>query len=323
MKRILSVLFALILIFALSACKDNSPAKTDSDTSDVSINKISTEPADTSDENTAPAENTAEDTDSVNTTAAEITANKSEEPADASDENIAPAENTAEDTDSVNTTAAEIIANKSEEPAVPKHTHSFSTEATCTEPKKCACGATEGSALGHKYEYFVCIRCNAVQQGDFVNLKDYFWKYGEEIVNLNVPGKEASAPYEAELKIFDFYYCFLNESSCNAWVDPAIKDINTVYNSPNTDVKARIYNSKVYSAAAEANCDFTYVEEGSYVKITFKGEGEGSAITFEKRGVNELVVVYNTSSKLQNISVGTVFKAYPRWEIFAGAVTLK
>ena len=33
--------------------------------------------------------------------------------------------------------------------------------ATCTEPKKCSCGAVEGKALGHDYKNGVCTRCNA------------------------------------------------------------------------------------------------------------------------------------------------------------------
>ena len=38
------------------------------------------------------------------------------------------------------------------EPATqPVHTHSFQA-ATCTEPKTCSCGATEGTANGHRWE---------------------------------------------------------------------------------------------------------------------------------------------------------------------------
>lgn len=49
------------------------------------------------------------------------------------------------------------------------HAHSYS-DATCTSAKKCACGATEGEALGHDYsdanctEPKKCIRC-AVESG--------------------------------------------------------------------------------------------------------------------------------------------------------------
>lgn len=40
------------------------------------------------------------------------------------------------------------------------HTHNFAA-ATCTQPKKCACGSTEGSPLGHSYKDGACVRCKA------------------------------------------------------------------------------------------------------------------------------------------------------------------
>lgn len=36
------------------------------------------------------------------------------------------------------------------------HTHSYS-DATCTEAKKCSCGATEGTAIGHNWKDATCI----------------------------------------------------------------------------------------------------------------------------------------------------------------------
>ncbi len=44
--------------------------------------------------------------------------------------------------------------------AEPQHTHSYS-DATCTAPQKCSCGATTGSALGHNYSGKSCTRCGA------------------------------------------------------------------------------------------------------------------------------------------------------------------
>ena len=41
----------------------------------------------------------------------------------------------------------------------PPHVHSFSP-ATCTEPKTCSCGTTEGKAKGHNYANGVCSECN-------------------------------------------------------------------------------------------------------------------------------------------------------------------
>lgn len=58
-----------------------------------------------------------------------------------------------------------------------KHTHSFSA-ATCTSPKKCSCGATSGSALGHNYVSGVCTRCNAKDPNYFTPVanKSGTWK---------------------------------------------------------------------------------------------------------------------------------------------------
>lgn len=39
--------------------------------------------------------------------------------------------------------------------STPSHTHSFS-KATCTEPSKCTCGTTQGSALGHDWQSATC-----------------------------------------------------------------------------------------------------------------------------------------------------------------------
>ena len=63
------------------------------------------------------------------------------------------------------------------------HVHSWS-DATCTEPEKCACGETQGTALGHDfvagevvaptfdaqgYTVYDCSRCDATENRDFVN----------------------------------------------------------------------------------------------------------------------------------------------------------
>ena len=54
--------------------------------------------------------------------------------------------------------------------AAAPHEHSWS-DATCTEPKKCACGETDGEALGHAWENCECTRCDAVLSA--VDLGEY------------------------------------------------------------------------------------------------------------------------------------------------------
>lgn len=67
-------------------------------------------------------------------------------------------------TQSEDTSSAESSSNSQSEAAssetVSSHTHKFS-KATCTKPKTCTCGETEGKALGHDYKDGVCTRCKA------------------------------------------------------------------------------------------------------------------------------------------------------------------
>ena len=53
--------------------------------------------------------------------------------------------------------ASEVQENDIDQ-AQSSHTHSYS-EATCTSPEKCSCGATKGTALGHSYSEKSCSRC--------------------------------------------------------------------------------------------------------------------------------------------------------------------
>lgn len=49
---------------------------------------------------------------------------------------------------------------KPTESSKPTHTHNFSA-ATCTEPQKCSCGATQGAALSHNFKDGVCTSCDS------------------------------------------------------------------------------------------------------------------------------------------------------------------
>ena len=64
------------------------------------------------------------------------------------------------ETNSENTQTAEnskptTSSENEESTSKPTHTHSYSA-ATCTEPQKCSCGETKGSALGHKWQDATC-----------------------------------------------------------------------------------------------------------------------------------------------------------------------
>lgn len=62
-------------------------------------------------------------------------------------------------------------------PTTPAHTHSWKA-ATCTAPKTCACGATEGAALGHTLTA-TCANCGQVNAG-FAQIDNSTWVYDSE-----------------------------------------------------------------------------------------------------------------------------------------------
>ncbi len=102
----------------------------------------------------------------------------------------------------------------SSEPTVssqPSHTHSYSA-ATCTEPKKCSCGATGGPALGHDYKDGKCSRCGA---SNLLNPKDKI-KIEEEYVAKKYFVYDAENIYAPGLQFYNDggygdgeYYCIM------------------------------------------------------------------------------------------------------------------
>ena len=62
------------------------------------------------------------------------------------------------------------------------HTHHF-TDADCTTPQTCSCGATAGSALGHSYQNGVCTRCGAKDPNNNKPLTSVLEKRGKWVLN--------------------------------------------------------------------------------------------------------------------------------------------
>ena len=123
-KKLISLLLAICMIFCLSACgtteKNSNPTNTPSE--------FQTDTTQNTDESTQ--------TEPKNS---QVSSNE---------EN--PNEN--------DTTQTQTPVNESKPTSTtnqPTHTHSYSN-ATCTSPKKCSCGATAGTALGHQFSYATC-----------------------------------------------------------------------------------------------------------------------------------------------------------------------
>lgn len=130
MKRLLALLLALTLCFALVACGNERDTSSEPDASTTTqTGTESTNNTETNESNTETSTNSATSSESNNST----TSNK---------------DNTTNDKPS-NTTS------KPTENTNPEHTHSYSS-ATCTTPAKCSCGATKGSALGHNFNAATC-----------------------------------------------------------------------------------------------------------------------------------------------------------------------
>lgn len=112
------------------------------------------------------------------------------------DVNVSVAEDALKETVSSNEEASSTnitTSAESQTTASQTHKHSYSA-ATCTEPKKCSCGATEGKALGHKYSNGTCTVCGA-KDPDFVSYtsvknKTGIWKtqflVDEELYNISL-----------------------------------------------------------------------------------------------------------------------------------------
>lgn len=77
-----------------------------------------------------------------------------------------------------------------------QHTHYY-YDATCTSPAKCSCGATNGSALGHKYSGKYCIRCNA-KNPDYTEStqSNHTHYYSSSVTREATCGKEGVRTYK-------------------------------------------------------------------------------------------------------------------------------
>ena len=139
MKKTLSLLVVFVILLSLCAC-GNEPK---SDTTNP-IQETSTGIEETS--NSTTESTRATDTEETTVPDQESATTPSEE------NSTKPTEKPIEPT---KPTEKPIEPNNPTETTNPVHTHSYSA-ATCTQAKKCSCGATEGSALGHKWTNATC-----------------------------------------------------------------------------------------------------------------------------------------------------------------------
>lgn len=158
-KKILSIILGLILTVALSACSKNKTDVNSSESSDA----FQAESMDASNvEETGSfamteteefgASSTIDNQDSIESKPAKPDNNTNANSTSLMT-NIKPEETSKPNSNNEPTEAPK--PEQQSEPTSTTHTHTYSA-ATCTTPAKCSCGATQGSALGHKWINATC-----------------------------------------------------------------------------------------------------------------------------------------------------------------------
>ena len=130
MKKIIALLLALSMLFALTACGEDNE---------------NTPPGESTGATTNTTESTNDPTDGTQGTTESTTGTETTEPPTTTPPTTTPPTTTPP------TTTPPTTPPTTEAP----HTHSYSA-ATCTAPAKCSCGATQGSALGHNFNAATC-----------------------------------------------------------------------------------------------------------------------------------------------------------------------
>lgn len=182
----------------------------------------------------------------------------------------------------------------SQQTSKPVHTHSFSA-ATCTEPKKCSCGAVEGKALGHDYKDGVCTRCNAKDPNYVTPIADKKgeWKFKSLDGGTFYSGSiyKSSGAYGIRVA--------LGESLSS--LPPEMQESQNVLEDCET------YNGVTYFLGRGSGEDLKSVaEEGNTVTVT---DTAGNKLVLTRTGENTMkcVSVSEKFTDMANITVGLVF----------------
>ncbi len=138
MRKLIALLLTIILAVSLVACSNQNPASStpESNTPTISHTQENTEPDASVSENTQTSTSTNSQTPSTNTQTSTDINNQTS--------------STNTQTPNSNNTTSNTTSN-----TTTPHSHSFSA-ATCTQPKTCTCGATQGTKLEHIWTDATC-----------------------------------------------------------------------------------------------------------------------------------------------------------------------
>ncbi len=184
----------------------------------------------------------------------------------------------------------------------PVHAHNFSN-ATCTEAKKCSCGVTEGSALGHNFENGKCTVCSATDPN-------------YTLTSLNNKNGTWTAVYISNDKYYSVALTIVGDLSIGVGVgDPLSKmeqeiqdDIRKNKDHPDYKESYIVYEGKEYWSARGSNATLApIVENGNTITLTALDES-GAQIVFTRTDENTLTVKSCTQTfkdMVEDIPVGT------------------
>ena len=178
-------------------------------------------------------------------------------------------------------------SSKPQESSKPAHTHSFS-DATCTSPKKCSCGATEGKALGHDYIDEKCSRCGAVD-ATYKALTSGYWA-------LDVVSGD---------RLYAFSFVFSGEEP-NASVGVG----NNMKNLPEEFQNDMLNNPEEYADSLyKVGNETYYIGMGDGTEITFKVDKNTVVIT-QAESTNTITMTRTAGDKYTITAVSGSFMDY-------------
>ncbi len=185
------------------------------------------------------------------------------------------------------------------------HTHKYS-DATCTEAKKCSCGATDGAALGHDYKNGACSRCNA-KDPSYVTYTPLSQKGGVWSVEF----LNGETYCSAELKLTEPPYIGVSTGDPLSSMEQEVQDdIRNNKDNPDYMDSYIVYKGKEYWSARGSGATLKPISESDNIVTLTAKEEEQAQIVFTRTGEDTLTVksVSQTfKDMIEDIPIGTIF----------------
>ncbi len=302
MKKILSLLLALTLVFALVACSNEKDTTSEPYTSTTQTETESTDNTETTDSNTTDESSSDTETPSNNTpttsteTSKPTTSDKdnttSSKPSNAINKptismpSTPPAKDTTTPTESTQTPADELDEKPTDEPSDCEHTY---TPLTCSCPKYCTkCEDIAAHSLPHNYQNGKCTVCGWSEIA--FNIKEGDWVANIVKAGTGDQGEILSQYILTQSQYIGAIVCYSNASSCTANFGKANYNEKTYY--------VDYYYLAFTSVDWEENVDT--------ITVTSRGGESAPKIVLTKTSETQLTVI--DSNDKAYIPVGTVFE---------------